>query len=146
MKLAAACRKVYRRATVAWRKRIIFRKSSTQRYCGPRKEVTASRMKITRCAGHKRMGEHKSKVGTKTIKKLTFRKRLWKGPECNTGIRDRGLRQHPQGRYEAKDLGSRLPRYVKKPDLRKVQAKGTGNFDMNFTKTTRLEIVKRIVR
>jgi hypothetical protein len=98
-----------RSATVAWRKRNIFRKSSTQRNCGPLKEVTASRMKITCCAGHKRMGEHKSKVRTKTIKKLTFGKRLWKGPECNTGIRDQDLRQHLQGRYEAKDLGGGLP-------------------------------------
>jgi hypothetical protein len=49
MKLAAACRKVSRRATVAWCKRIILRKSSTQRNCGPRKEVTAARIKITRC-------------------------------------------------------------------------------------------------
>jgi hypothetical protein len=96
MKLAAACRKVSRRATVAWRKRNIFRKSWTPRNCGPRKEVTASGMKITCCAGHKRMGEHKNKVATKTIKKLTFGKILWKDPEGITGIRDRGLRQQLQ--------------------------------------------------
>jgi hypothetical protein len=36
-KLAAACRKVSRHATVAWRKRNIFRKSWTQANCGPRK-------------------------------------------------------------------------------------------------------------
>jgi hypothetical protein len=33
-KLAAACRKVSRHATVAWRKRNILRKSWTQRSCG----------------------------------------------------------------------------------------------------------------
>jgi hypothetical protein len=65
MKLATACRKVPRRATVAWRKRIILRKSSTQRNCGPRKEVTAAGIKITRCAGHRRMDK----------KKVTQRKR-----------------------------------------------------------------------
>jgi hypothetical protein len=57
----------------------------------------------------------------KKPKRGTFGKRLWKGLECNTGIRDRGLRQHLQGRYEVKDLGGGLPRYLKKPDLKKVQ-------------------------
>jgi hypothetical protein len=37
-KLAAACRKVSRRATVAWRKRNIFRKSWTYEICGPQPE------------------------------------------------------------------------------------------------------------
>ncbi|PNF39353.1 hypothetical protein B7P43_G18361 [Cryptotermes secundus] len=37
MKLAAACREVSHRATMAWCKRNIFRKSWTQRNCGPQK-------------------------------------------------------------------------------------------------------------
>jgi hypothetical protein len=45
-KLAAACRKTSRRATVAWRKRNVFRKSWTCGNCGLRKEVTASREKV----------------------------------------------------------------------------------------------------
>jgi chromosome segregation ATPase len=45
-KLAAACRKASRRATVALRKRNVFRKSWTHRNCGLRKEVTASRKKV----------------------------------------------------------------------------------------------------
>jgi hypothetical protein len=85
-------RKMSRHGTVAWRKSNIFRKIMTHGNCGPRKEVTATGIQITRCAGHKRMGEHKYKVTTKTIKILTFGKRLWKGPECNTGIRDKGLK------------------------------------------------------
>jgi hypothetical protein len=60
-KLASAYRKVSRRATVVWRKRNIFKEISTQRNCGPRKEVTAARMKITRCAGHRRMGQETPK-------------------------------------------------------------------------------------
>jgi hypothetical protein len=52
--LAAACRKASRRATVAWRKRNVFRKSWTCGYCGLQKEVTASRKKVTRCARHRR--------------------------------------------------------------------------------------------
>jgi hypothetical protein len=41
-KLAVACRKVSRYATVAWRKRKIFRKSETRGYCGSRKGVTVA--------------------------------------------------------------------------------------------------------
>jgi hypothetical protein len=39
-KLAAACRKVSRHATVAWRKRKLFRKSETRGFCGSREGVT----------------------------------------------------------------------------------------------------------
>jgi hypothetical protein len=123
MKKAAACRKVSRRATVAWRKKNIFREILTDRNCGLQKEVTASRRKITRCAGHRHMARNKRK-----------------GPECNTGIRDRGLRQQLQGRNLVEDLCGEQPQYLKK-----VQVKSTANFDMNFTKTGRLEIAKRIV-
>jgi hypothetical protein len=35
---------------------------------------------------------------------------------------------------------------VKKPDLKKVQMESKGNFDINFTKTTRMDIAKRMVR
>jgi hypothetical protein len=42
-KLAATCRKVSRCATVALRKRNIFRKSRTQANCGPRKNTKLSR-------------------------------------------------------------------------------------------------------
>jgi hypothetical protein len=53
-KLAATCRKASRRATVAWRKRNVVRKSWTHGDCGPRKEVTAAGKKVTCCAGHRR--------------------------------------------------------------------------------------------
>jgi hypothetical protein len=48
-KLAAACRKVSRYATVAWRKRKLFRKSETRRYLGLRKGVTVANR---RTSGH----------------------------------------------------------------------------------------------
>jgi hypothetical protein len=35
--------------------------------------------------------------------------RRWKGPECNYGIRDRGLKQKLQGSKGIKDIGGRLP-------------------------------------
>jgi hypothetical protein len=61
-KLAAACRKLSRRATVAWRKNNILRKSWTQESCGLRKEVTAAGVTIARCAGHGRKGRNKEIV------------------------------------------------------------------------------------
>jgi hypothetical protein len=68
--------------------------------------------------------------------------RLWKDSKCNTGIRDRSLRQQLQGRNGVKDLGSGRPRYLKKQYPKKVQVESTGNSDMNFMKPTRLEITK----
>jgi hypothetical protein len=39
----------------------------------------------------------------------TSRMRRWIGPVCNSGIRDRGLKQKLQGSKRKKDLGGRLP-------------------------------------
>jgi hypothetical protein len=123
MKLSAACRKVSRCAIVAWRKKNIFREILTDRNCGLQKEVTASRRNITHCAGHRHMARNKRK-----------------GPECNTGIRDRRLRQQLQGRNLVEDLGGGQLRYLKN-----VEVESMANFYMNFTKTARLEIAKRII-
>jgi hypothetical protein len=49
-KLAAACRKVSRYATVAWRKRKLFRKSETRGYCDSRKGVTVADRRTSRHA------------------------------------------------------------------------------------------------
>jgi hypothetical protein len=65
-KLAAACRKASRCATVAWRRRNVFRKSWTHGNCGLRKEVTASRKKVTRCARHRRNVQNKEKVAQRS--------------------------------------------------------------------------------
>jgi hypothetical protein len=101
MKLAAACRKVYRRATAAWRKRIIFRKFSTQRNCGPRKDVTAAGIKITLCAGHRRMRQNEDNIEQETPKR-TEKNRRWKYSECNNGIRDRVPKQRQRGSNQMK--------------------------------------------
>jgi hypothetical protein len=92
-KLTAACRKASRRATLAWRKRNVFRKSWTHGNCGPRKDVTAAGRKITLCAGQKRKVQNKDDVSPKSPKGGTYEKRLWRGPECSNGIRDRGRRR-----------------------------------------------------
>ncbi|PNF14674.1 hypothetical protein B7P43_G10257 [Cryptotermes secundus] len=67
MKLAAACRKVSRRATVAWRKSNILR-NSTQVKCGPRHELAADK-KMTSCANvtqHKRLGLQGDQLESRT--------------------------------------------------------------------------------
>jgi hypothetical protein len=142
-KLAATCRKVSHRATVAWRKMNILRKFWTQRNCGLRKEVTAAGMRITRCAGHRRKGQNKDDVERET-RKGTFEKKLWKGSDCNNDIRNRGLRQQLQGKNAVKDLGGGRPRYLRKRELKMLQLESTGNLDTTFRKTTRLGIAKRI--
>jgi hypothetical protein len=50
-KLVAACRKVSRRAAVAWRRRNIFRNLRTQGNCGPRKELAAAGKMLAHCTG-----------------------------------------------------------------------------------------------
>jgi hypothetical protein len=48
--LTVAGKKITRRATVAWRKRNVFRKIGTQGNCGPQSTLTAARIRTTRCA------------------------------------------------------------------------------------------------
>jgi hypothetical protein len=107
-KLAAACRKVSRHATVAWRKRSIFRKSWTQANCGPRKEVTAADMKVTRYAGHMREEQIKDDVARRSPRGGTFDKKLWRSPECKNGIRS-GVVEEPlhlrKGRRNISSIG-----------------------------------------
>jgi hypothetical protein len=75
-RLAAACRKVSRRAGVAWRKRIVVRRDLT-------------RNQVERGAPKRRKDE----------------KRLWKCPECKNGISHRGLREQLRGTKRIKDPG-----------------------------------------
>jgi hypothetical protein len=91
-KLAAACRKVSRRAAVAWRKINVFRKILTHGSCGLRKEVTAARMKITRRAGHRSKRQNKADDEREIRKERTEQNGRWRGPEWNNDIRNRGLK------------------------------------------------------
>jgi hypothetical protein len=65
--------------------------------------VTEAGIKITRCAGHRRMDKKKDNAKQETPKR-TEENRCWKYPECNTGIRDRGLKQRLRVSNELKDL------------------------------------------
>jgi hypothetical protein len=107
--LAAACRKVSRRATVAWRKRNIFRKSRTQGNCGPRQELAAGRNMTRRAGMAQREGNlvreysTRDNIAPRTRRGRTYEKRLWRGPECSNDIRDRGLKQKFRGSKQIKD-------------------------------------------
>jgi hypothetical protein len=78
----------------------------------------------------------------RSLKGRTFRKRLWKGREYNTGIRDLGLRQQTTRKKWSEGPRRQTAAISEKTDLKNIQVESTGNFDMNITKTTRLEIAK----
>jgi hypothetical protein len=101
-KLAAACRKMSHCATVAWRTRNILRQILTHGSCRLRKEVTAAGMKITRCAGHSSKGQNKD-VERETRKGRTEQNERWRGPVCENGISNRGLKQQLCGKKQIKD-------------------------------------------
>jgi hypothetical protein len=107
-KLAAACRKVFRHAAVAWRRINAFRKILTHGFCGLRKEVTAARVRITRCAGHGRKGRNKEIV----TERNRVRRREPKN-ERSKGIRSRHVEEllHQRKRTKtAKSIGGRSRR------------------------------------
>jgi hypothetical protein len=94
-KLAAPCRKVSRSATVAWRKRNIFRKSLTQVNCGPRHEFAAGRNMTHRAGVARREGNFVSKYSTRdNIAPRTRTGQMKENirlevPECKNGVRSR---------------------------------------------------------
>jgi hypothetical protein len=95
---------------MAWRKKNILRKSWTQRNCGLRKEVTAAGIKVTRRAGvARRKRDFVRKYPTRDIgeqeilKRRTEENKGWKGPECENGVRDRGLKLQLRGNKQTKN-------------------------------------------
>jgi hypothetical protein len=97
--LAAAFRKVSRRAVVAWRERNIYRKSRIQENCGPRKEFAAAGRMMTRCTGVAQRKEHglqkkgQDDMAPRTWKGCTCRLKRWKDPADRMGIKDPGGRE-----------------------------------------------------
>jgi hypothetical protein len=114
-KSVAACRKVSRCAKVAWQKRKLVRKIWTQGNCGSWKELAVARREMTHHAevarrrGHNHKRYDQDNVAPRTLKGRKSGMRRWKGPECNSGMRNRGLKQKLQGSKWIKDLGGRLP-------------------------------------
>jgi hypothetical protein len=93
-----------RRAAVAWRRINVFRKILTHRYCGLRKEVTAARVRITRCAGHRRKRQNKDDAERETRKGRKEENRRRKGPQCKTRIKNPTMNN-----IEGWDPGERAP-------------------------------------
>jgi hypothetical protein len=95
---AAACRKVSRRAKVAWQKSNLIRKIRIQVSLESRKELAVARRKmmhrakVARRRGHDRKRYDQDNVAPRTPKGRTSGMRRWKGPECNNGMRDRGIK------------------------------------------------------
>jgi hypothetical protein len=94
-KLAAPGRKVSRRATVARRKRNVFRQIWTDINCGPRSTLAAAGRRMTCSAKMTQGTEHglrkqgEDNIAPKTWKGRTKNKRL-KNTTCKSDIRDRG--------------------------------------------------------
>jgi hypothetical protein len=98
--LVAARRGTTRRAAVARRRRNFCTQERNTIKCGLLKQLVAARKGTTRSAAvARRRGEFVKKDRTRnqaergTPERRKDEERLWKGPECNSGIRDRGLRQ-----------------------------------------------------
>jgi hypothetical protein len=136
-KSAAACRKVSRRAKVAWRKRNLIRKIRTLVKCERRKEFAAARIRTTRRA------------------KVTRRKgRSYEGPSVEQGRRKNKTRNKTA-------RGTRIGRMLRRRQLMRqegINGKRTRDFMEQlrlgngrtirgiYRKSTGLEIAKRIAR
>jgi hypothetical protein len=97
-KLAAACRKVSCHAKVAWRKRNLIRKIRIQACSESQKELALARRemmhhaKVARSRRHNRKRYDQANVALRTPKGRMSGMRRWKDPECNNGMRDRGIK------------------------------------------------------
>jgi hypothetical protein len=142
-KSAAACRKVSRRAKVAWRKRNHIMRIETKINYGPQKRLTVTCRKTT---SRETVGWHSENVVRNdrtrdqaergTPKRRKGGEGLWKFPECNNGISDQGIKQKLHSRKQIKDLGERLP----------LCPRNKRTFSGIYRKPTGLEIAKQIAR
>jgi hypothetical protein len=97
-RLVAVCRKVSRRATVAWRKRTIFRDIRTQKNCGRRQELGAAGVMVTLRA---KLARRKG-----TVRRNRFRATVTRGT--------RRARTPQEGNMGRKDPGGSWSRYLMK--------------------------------
>jgi hypothetical protein len=75
--------------------------------------------------------------------KGNFVRNKWTRAKAERGIQK--LRSHHKGRNIVKYLDRGRPRYLRKGDLKNLRLESTGKLETAFSKTTRLEIEKRIV-
>jgi hypothetical protein len=145
-KLAAACRKVSCHATVAWRKRKVFRKSETRGYCGSRKGMTVADRRTSR---HATVAWRK----TKFIRNIRIQesresskdfavKGMREGPGCKNGVRRRNIKEPPHLRIERKTASSSGGRH--KREQRRL--KRISKYNDIYWRTIGLDFVKQVVR
>jgi hypothetical protein len=65
--------------------------------------------KVTWGKEHGLQRQVKDNSAPRTLTERMSRMRRWISPECNNGVRDRGLNPKLQGSMRIKDLGGRLP-------------------------------------
>jgi hypothetical protein len=105
---------------VAWRKRNIFRRIEIQINYGPRKTLTVTGRRTT---SHATVAWHSENVvrkdcareqaKQKTQKRRKEEEKLWKSKECNSGTRNRGLRQQVGSRMRIRNPCGRRPLYLR---------------------------------
>jgi hypothetical protein len=106
-RLVAACRKVSRSSTVAWRRRTIFTDIWTQVNCGPREEWSSAGMRRICWTGE----EQRKERGTQ--KRLKNETRLWNDAEGNNGMRRKDVKEPlhlRKGKKVADGIGGRSRR------------------------------------
>jgi hypothetical protein len=146
-KSAASCRKVTRHAKVAWYKRNLVRKIQIQENYEPWKRwIVTGRKTTSRATVAWRSENVVRKNGTRgqakrgTPKRRKEGGRPWKCLEYSNGIRSHVEEQIHlrKGRKTAKSIGGR------RRHQQRLESMGNGN--KVISKTTRLEIAKRIAR
>jgi hypothetical protein len=129
-RLVAACRKVSRRAAVAWHRRNIFRDIRTQGNCGLRQELGAAGIMVTlrvRLAQHK--GTFAMKDPTRdyveqgACKERAFGKRHHTKPTGSQGIKNRDVKE--QLRLRSERTPSRICEKKIRLDIRKRIARSS---------------------
>jgi hypothetical protein len=105
-KLAAACKKITRRATVAWHIRNVLRKIVTQGNCEPRSTLTTAGIMMTRHAGVAWRRENYVRKDWTTDKVKREARRAW--------MLRRRLRSRQESGKQLRDLGGRRPLHRRK--------------------------------
>jgi hypothetical protein len=81
--LTVASKKITHCATVAWRKRNVFRRIGTKESCGPHKEFATARIRAIRCAKMARGRDHGlQRQGIDVTAPRTQKQRKEEGEDC----------------------------------------------------------------
>jgi hypothetical protein len=113
-RLIVTGKKITHRATVAWRKKNVFRSIGTKGNCGPRNKLTAAGIMMTRHAGVAWLSEKfvrkdctRNQTEQENSKRRNDEKRRFTGPKYKNGIRNGGLKQQLSSDTGMKDPGAR---------------------------------------